>query len=235
MKSRNTLDSFNYALQGIVEAVKRERNLKIHLIAEVIVLLLCFIFKVTVIEFIIILIISAMVITAELINTSIEAVIDLVCGDKYNPLAKLAKDVAAGAVLITAMTAAIVGVFIFYDEFDSIVQNKEEVIGLLPTELAVISLGIVFILTILFKIKKGRTSSLFSGGFPSGHSAIAFAAATIVLFLATNTAVILIGYLLAFMVAQSRCEGKIHTVYEVIAGSIFGMLCVIVLYQLFIF
>lgn len=232
MKSRNMLDSFNYAIQGIIAGVKRERNVKIHLIASLLVIFLSYIFKITAVEFAIILCVSALVITAELINTSIEAVIDMICGDEYHPVAKLAKDVAAGAVLVASIAAAIIGVLIFYDELHQLFMMKDDLLEIVPVEWTIISLAVVLILTIVFKVKRSGTANIISGGFPSGHSAVSFAAATIVMFLTGNTLIIILGYFLAFLVAQSRYEGKIHSFYEVLVGSIMGILVVIIMYQL---
>lgn len=234
MKNRNILESFNFAIQGIVQAVKNERNLKIHLFTALGVFALCFIVGVSTIELAIVLIISGLVIAVELINTSIEAVIDLVCGERRDPLAKLAKDVAAGAVFVTAVTAGIVGFIIFYDDIDALLRKKAHYIGLIDSEIAIISLIVVTIGIILIKVWTGRESSILSGGFPSGHSSLAFAGATLVLFMSENTIVAIIAYLLASLVAQSRVESKIHTPFEVVSGALYGTLCVMVIYRVFV-
>lgn len=111
-KAKKVVKSFSYALQGICYASKVERNLKIHLSITLLVVILGFLFSLTKIEWLFVLIAIGGVITLELVNTSIERVVDLVTKDDH-PLAKQAKDTAAGAVLIYAIIAVIIGIIIF--------------------------------------------------------------------------------------------------------------------------
>lgn len=104
--------SFKYAFAGLVAALKEEPNLKFHFLAGVIVILVSFAFKISKADWIIILFLIGLVISVELTNTAIEAVVDTFT-DKEHPGAKLAKDISAGAVLVAAMTSAIIGVIIF--------------------------------------------------------------------------------------------------------------------------
>lgn len=104
--------SFACAWQGILACVKRERNMKIHLTAAAAVTAAGFLLGLSLIEWLICLILFALVIGAELINTAIEAAVDLVC-PREDPRAKLAKDAAAGAVLVCAVFSAIAGILIF--------------------------------------------------------------------------------------------------------------------------
>ena len=111
-KAENFRYSLKYALAGVRHAFKTEKNLRIHGVATVIVLGASYVFQVTSIELALICFSIALVITAELLNTAIENVIDLVC-QEYHPLAKIAKNVSAGAVLITALNAIIIAMLIF--------------------------------------------------------------------------------------------------------------------------
>ena len=104
--------SFGYAFQGIFTCVKKERNMKIHMAAAILVVILGSILKLSVTEWCICLVLFGMVMSLELVNTAVEAVVDLVTKDRH-PLAKIAKDTAAGAVLIAAIMAAITGAIIF--------------------------------------------------------------------------------------------------------------------------
>lgn len=234
MKSKHLLESFNFAIEGIVQATKNERNLKIHFFVALGILGLCFLVGVSTLELAIVIMMCGMVISAELINTSIEAVIDLYCGERRHPLAKLAKDVAAGGVFVSAITATLVGFIIFYDDIDLILQQKYHYLALLDIEIAIIILMVVTIGIILIKVWNGRQASILSGGFPSGHSSLAFAAATMVLMMSDNTLVGLLGFFLALLVAQSRVEGKIHSLMEVLAGAVYGIVCVVVIYRVFL-
>lgn len=112
MKSNNLISSFKYAMQGILRAFKTERNLKIHASMMIVVVILGLIFKIAVSEWITCIILFALVIGAELLNTSIEEMVNLL-SPEIRVHAKYAKDIAAGAVLIFAIASAIVGAIIF--------------------------------------------------------------------------------------------------------------------------
>ena len=112
MKSNNLISSFKYAMQGILRAFKTERNLKIHAFMMMVVVILGLIFKIAVWEWITCIILFALVIGAELLNTSIEEMVNLL-SPEIRVHAKYAKDIAAGAVLIFAIASAIVGAIIF--------------------------------------------------------------------------------------------------------------------------
>lgn len=109
---KNPEDTFKNALAGITYAFNTEINLKIHFLIAVIVLLGCYILEASLIELMICLLLIGLVIAFELINTAIEVIVDMV-EPKYNPLAKVAKDVAAGAVLVVAVVSAVIGIIIF--------------------------------------------------------------------------------------------------------------------------
>ena len=100
--------SVGYALEGIWYGVSTQRNMKIHLTVAPIVLILGAIVSLTRVEWCIIIIVIAAIISLELINTAIEALVDLV-SPQHQQLAKVAKDVAAGAVLIMAIASVCIG------------------------------------------------------------------------------------------------------------------------------
>ena len=104
--------SFGYAFEGIFTGIKKERNMQIHCLAMLCVVAAGFVFRISVSEWCICLILFGMILSLELVNTAMEAVVDLVTEER-RPLAKLAKDTAAGAVLIAAIMAAGVGLLIF--------------------------------------------------------------------------------------------------------------------------
>ena len=110
--SKSLLDSFNYAIQGIISAFISERNLKIHVIVMLLVIAFGFILNINVEEWIICIILFGMVIAGEIFNTAIEVVVDLAMPN-LDPKAKLAKDLSAGAVLVLTITAVIIGFIIF--------------------------------------------------------------------------------------------------------------------------
>jgi diacylglycerol kinase (ATP) len=109
---KKRIESFGYAFKGIATLVQTQENARIHLIAIVLVSVLGFLLHISETEWCFIVFAFAMVLAAEAFNTAIEFIVDLV-SPNYHPLAGKAKDVAAAAVLITAIGAALVGVIIF--------------------------------------------------------------------------------------------------------------------------
>lgn len=107
---------FRFALHGIAGVVRGEHNIRIHILVTVLVLIAGFIFHITPGEWTTILLCIGMVIAAELFNSAIERIVDLV-SPQWNKLAGEAKDIAAGAVLVCAITAAIIGIIIFVPHF----------------------------------------------------------------------------------------------------------------------
>lgn len=108
---KKLINSFKYAIEGIISSFKTERNMKIHVLAMIVVIALGLFFRLNKVEWCFIIIAIASVISAELFNTAIETVVDMVSPER-NPKAKLAKDIAAGAVLVVAICAAIIGFII---------------------------------------------------------------------------------------------------------------------------
>ena len=104
--------SFKYAINGIVYTLSTQQNILIHLIATLAVVIASFIFRLSNIEWAVIVLTVSSVWIAELFNTAFEKTVDLITND-HHPLAKIAKDVAAGAVLISAICSIIVGLLIF--------------------------------------------------------------------------------------------------------------------------
>lgn len=112
MKKEPLDKSFGYAFEGLWNTVKSERNMQIHLGFTVCVIIAGFIFRISVTEWMFCLVLFALVISLELVNTALEAAVD-VATDEWRPLAKKAKDAAAGAVLVAAILAAVIGLLIF--------------------------------------------------------------------------------------------------------------------------
>ena len=111
-KEKNIINSFKYAIEWIFTALKEEKNMKIHFIIMILVIILGIILKISRIEWIICIILFGFVISLELVNTAIENTVDLITQEKH-PKAKIAKDVSAGAVLVATITAVVVGLIIF--------------------------------------------------------------------------------------------------------------------------
>ncbi|WP_410506360.1 diacylglycerol kinase [Haloimpatiens sp. FM7315] len=228
-KNRNLIDSFNDAIEGIIYSVRTEKNMKIHMITAILVLIACFFFDLTKNELLIVTITIASVIVTEMINTAIEFAIDTTT-NYYHPLAKIAKNVAAGAVFIAAINAVLVGFILFWDKLRFVNFLMLHKIRNANSYMIFIILVIVCIITVVIKAIYGEGTPL-KGGMPSGHSAIAFSIATIITLLTNEPIAIILSYLMAIIVAQSRVDSNVHSILEVVFGAIFGVLLTILLFS----
>lgn len=231
MKLKKLIDSFNHAINGVIDTVRTQRNMKIHLVASLAVLISCFCFDISKGEFLILAITITIVIAAELINTAIEAAIDMTT-NYYHPLAKVAKNAAAGAVLITAINALVVGYVIFWDKLSNLSYNLVHKVKSSQPYTIFIVLVIVSIATIIAKAIFGEGTPL-KGGMPSGHSALAFSIATAIALITEEPTCIMLSYLMAFITAQSRVDSEVHSLAEVIVGALFGMLLTLLIFTIF--
>lgn len=230
MKMKKVLDSFNNAINGIIDTVRTERNMKIHLFLSLSILIACFFFDVTKYEFLILAVTITMVISAEIVNTAIEATIDMTT-NYYHPLAKTAKNAAAGAVLVAAINAVVVGYIIFWDKLSNLSYSLVKRVKTSEPYTIFIILVIVCISTIIVKGIFGEGTPL-KGGMPSGHSALAFSIATAISLITEEPTCILLSFLLAIITAQSRVDSDVHTVLEVVGGAAFGMLLTVFIFTI---
>jgi len=205
--------------------------MRIHFIAAIVLLLTVLFLRVTPLEFALLALSILSVLCAEMFNTSVEAVVDLVSPD-YHPLAKIAKDTAAGAVLIAACGAAIMGYLILAKY---IMPRYAEVLAMFGTVSdmgTVVSVLIVVIVVVIVKSATG-TGTPLHGGIPSGHAAVAFSIATAVSLTTRDPLTSLLSLLLAVMVSHSRLLMKIHTMREVIVGAGIGSGITLLVLELF--
>jgi diacylglycerol kinase (ATP) len=171
------------------------------------------------------------VFAAELLNTAIEAAVD-VATDRYEPLAKTAKDVAASAVLVAAINAMVVAYLVLFEPVKNVLSQGLMIVRFASADLTVIALGLILLAVIALKAVS-REGTWMQGGWPSGHAAIAFGAATILGFTTGSAGALALGYFIAFLVVQSRIEAEIHTVAQSIVGSALGVAIVTLVFQLF--
>lgn len=222
--------SFNHAFAGIMYAARTQPNMRTHLVIALLVLLASLLLRLGRDYVVDLVIIIAVVLGLELVNTAVEALVDLMVVADH-PLAKTAKDAAAGAVLIASIAAVVVGYLVFYEGIINGGQRVYEAVASVPSNVAFVVLAVVAIVTIFAKAWVGRGSAL-QGGAISGHAALAFAAATLLAFLYERPLAALLAYFVAFLVAQSRVEAKIHSSGEVLAGSVLGTVVALALYLL---
>jgi diacylglycerol kinase (ATP) len=229
------IESFNHAVEGIIHVLRTHRNMRLHFLAAVVVLVLALILGVSRIELIVLLLSIAFVLIAEMINSAIEAAID-VATSSFDPLAKLAKDIAAGAVLIASINAVAVGYLVFSGQVQESGDNIVDRLRDAPAKLTIISLAIVVILVIATKALTGRGTPL-RGGLPSGHAAVAFAAWMAVTQMLDPSehrfliSMIMLG--VASLVAYSRIETGIHSALEVVYGGLLGAGVTLLVFQVF--
>src|SRR4051794_37418854 len=236
MRTRpSIIESFNYAIEGVVHVLRTQRNMRIHFAIAVGVLVTAAAVGVSKIELIVLLLSITFVLVAEMINTAVEGTIDAAT-TSFDPMAKLAKDIAAGAVLIASVNAVAVGYLVFAGKAADKSARVLDKLRNAPAEITVIALVLTVIIVIATKAWTGRGTPL-RGGLPSGHAAIAFAgwiAATYVVadsehrFLVSALALIM-----ALLVAQTRVEAGVHSTLEVTYGALLGGLVSLVLFQLF--
>lgn len=231
VRSRSLLWSFNYAIQGIVYALRTQRNMRLHVIAATTVLIACLLLRVVGLGLVAIVFAICLVLVAELMNTAIEAGVDLAT-ESLDPLAKTAKDVAAGAVFIASINAVVIAYLVLFDPVRRVAQRGIAWVEVAPASLTVIALGLVGIAVIVLKAVS-REGSFLRGGWPSGHTALAFGAATALGYITGSASAFVLALFIASLVAQSRVESEVHTIVQVILGALLGLLMVTAVFQLF--
>ena len=180
-------------------------------------------------ELLILLLAITFVLCAEMFNTALEFTVDLV-SDTVNPLARIIKDVGAGAVLLAALNGFVVCYVIFSHRLSIPLDLAISTIKESPWYITFVALVVVLSLVITGKILLHRGTP-FRGGMPSGHAAFAFAVWTAILFSTVNEFVIVLTFILAFLVARSRIVSSIHNIWEVLSGAVIGILATTVVFQ----
>jgi diacylglycerol kinase (ATP) len=224
------IQSFNYAISGVVYAFRTQRNMKIHFGVAIMVLAISLFMDFSRVELLILFFTISLVMITEMINTSIEASIDIMTRE-YNQLAKIAKNVAAGAVLISAINAVVVAYLLFFDRLYPFTYILLWRVRQSPVHITFISLLLVVLVVIIAKSVTGKETSL-QGGMPSGHSAVAFSAVAAIAFISEDMLVTTLTLLLAILVVQSRIEAGIHNTYEVVIGAVLGIIITVLIFQL---
>ena len=164
------LASFTYAFDGIVHALRHERNMWIHFITAGLVLVAALFFALTRLEVIALFVAISFVLITEMFNTAVEHVVDLVT-DEEDPRARIAKDVSAGAVLLAAVNAVAVAYLVFYDKITSVPYTVLSKLRGSPIDVTVIALFIVILVAVAVKAVTGRGTAVH-GGMPAVHAAV---------------------------------------------------------------
>lgn len=234
MKPRpSVLESFNFAIEGVIHVLRTQRNMRIHFAVAVAVIVVSVAVGVSKMELIVLLISITFVLIAEMINTAIEGTIDAAT-TSFDPMAKLAKDIAAGAVLIASVNAVAVGYLVFAGKAADKTADVLDRVRNAPAEISLVALVLTVIIVIATKAWTGRGTPL-RGGLPSGHAAVAFAgwmAATYIVGDSHRFVVSALTFIMALLVAQTRVESGVHSALEVAYGGALGALVTLSVFQL---
>ncbi len=221
----------NDAINGILQAARTQRHLKFHLSAAFAVLLLSFSLEVDRYEFALIALVTLLVIVAEMFNSALEAAVDLAV-QEYRELARKAKDIAAGAVLISAVGALVVAYLILGPHIASVWRGQYRVPRHAAGNIAILAVIMIMLAVILIKTRSGGPFPL-RGGFPSGHTATAFSLWVSLLHVTASPWLIGTGLLAAALTGAQRQRRGIHTWRDVIFGALLGAGVTLVLFRVF--
>ena len=234
-RAGSLLESFNFAFEGVIHVLRTQRNMRIHFGVAFVVLVAALVVGVDEDELIALLLAIAFVLIAEMINTAVEGAID-VATTSFDPMAKLAKDIAAGAVLIATIVALAVGYLVFAERLRNPSARVVETIRDAPIHLTLIALVLTIFAVIGAKAFTGRGTPL-RGGLPSGHAALAFSGWMAVTYLLGHSdywfLISTLTFIMALLVAQTRIESGIHSLFEVTLGGVLGALVTLVIFQVF--
>jgi len=231
VKPTRFIDSVNCAIEGILYTVRTQKHMRWHFAAALVVLTAALMVRVSPVEFMLIALAVSFVLFAELLNTAIEVVVDMI-SPQFHPMAKIAKDVAAGAVLVAAFGTAILGYLVLSKYLFPLHRGVLAMVGTSSETGTVVSVILVLITVIILKSLTGRGTPL-KGGVPSGHAAVAFSIATSISFNTQDPLVSLLCFILAVMVSHSRLLLHIHSTREVVMGALTGTLLTVAVTGLF--
>ncbi len=227
---KHFVDSFNYAIAGVVHGLRTQRNMQVHLLAAVLVIFISFNLKLERIELLSISFAIALVLIAEMLNTAVESIVNIVSPEESS-VAKIAKDIGAGAVLIAAINAIVVGYTVIYNHIPKdIVKTTVKKVEASSSHLSFSALLLVIIVVIVFKAYTKKGTYLY-GGMPSGHTAVAFSIWTAIAFISQSLVVTSLVLILSLIVAIERIRVGAHTFFEVLFGAIIGILVTVIVFQ----
>ena len=229
-KNKTFFTALKHALDGVIRAFKTERNLRIDYVIGLFVLICSLFFDFTKTEFACLCLTIGFVIFSEMINSTVEYIVDLIT-DKYDDRAKAAKDIAAGGVLISSVVAVVVAFFLFSDK---LTMATTSVISTIFSSNIYLLFTIIFAVIILAVILKGviGKGSSYALAYPSARVALAFGLTTYAYIITRSLVVGGIAFILSIIIAQIRIENtRIRPIYMIIS-AIIGVLVVLIIYQI---
>ena len=229
----NFLEACQNAVNGIIYATTTQSNIRKQLVIAVIVMILSLFFDLSRAEFLCLVFSVVLIIFAEMINTAIETIVDL-CTETFHPKAKIAKDVGAGAVVITALNAIILAYFLFFEKIGQAGTSILKTVIHSPVHLTFVA--IVLTIIAIVALKAARTTEknkwVKTSFIPSGQAAIAFAVLTAIWLNTDNIIILTLSMVLSIMIAENRIEGKFRSLSEILFGACMGVLIVLLVYGL---
>jgi diacylglycerol kinase (ATP) len=233
VRSRNIVWSFDYAIRGIVHTLRTQRNMRVHFVVSALVFVAALALRVSGLDLVALIFAVGFVLVAELMNTAVETTVDLATST-FDPLAAIAKDVAAGAVLVSAVTAVAVGYVVFFTRVTPLAQRLLEVARASDATVTVIALALTSGTVLALKaLTHEKETTFLRGGWPSGHTALAFATASAIGYSTNSAKAMVLGLFIAVLVAQSRVESEAHTIAQTVAGAVLGFLLATAAFQIF--
>lgn len=221
MKPTRWTDKANLAIEGIIYSVKTQRHMRYHLLAALVALLLSLTVNISRADFILLSMAIILVLVTEMLNTALEVTIDMI-SEEFHPLAKVAKDIAAGVVLVASIGALILAYLILYPALREALWGDGWSIRKAPHDvIAFVALAVVVIIVIFIKALVGKGEPL-RGGMPSGHAAVSFSIWVAAIYLSGSLPVMILTFLLAAMMSWSRWSSGVHRPWEVLAGASLG-------------
>ncbi len=230
-KPKSWFESLNCAIEGVIYAFKTQRHIRYHYVIAAGALFLSLFLELPMVEFVLFAITILILLFAEMLNTAIEEAVNLI-EEKHHILAKNAKDVSAGAVLIAAIGVAIMAYMIFSKYLSDPMGVALREARMFSGHIAIIALLLVLIAVVTLKATAGKGHPLH-GGMPSGHSAVAFSLFTSISLLTLNPLVMILTFAMAVMVSHSRLIMGIHTKIEVILGGLLGLGLTLLVFRVF--
>ncbi|MBQ9297805.1 MAG: diacylglycerol kinase [Clostridia bacterium] len=234
LHNSNFFEACKNAVNGIIYGTTTQSNVKKQLVIIAFVMLISLFFNLSKVEFICLIFACVLIIFAEMVNTAVETVVDLYV-DVYHPKAKIAKDVAAGAVVITAINAVIIAYFLFFDKIGEIGNSIYQTVINSPTYLAFVVVILIVIVAVALKAAKIRGKRNNKELIISCQSMLASAAVVATWIVTENLVALSFATILAIMICMNRVESKERTVVEVVLGVILGILITILMYGLTLF
>lgn len=232
--------SFRHAFEGVLDAYRSQRHMRVHFVFMALNIVLALVYKLSAIEVALLMVCVTLVVFAEMMNTVIEATLNIVT-EVYHPITRFAKDVSAGAVLVCAANACVVGVCVYFHP-DRLGRVHHAWVARDYIDhsalLRALAMSVMLLFLIIVALKVGSKDRTLSGGPISGHTALAFCLATSLGFVLKGqlygTIGIALAAVLAGLVAYLRLHDHTHRMRTVLYGAALGFVVPAIIFGLLI-